>query len=278
LAKTNKTLINFYQPFSFPMSQSTIAVASETIQKFSFGQYHFNLTNTMFTTLIVCSFLILIAIILGRLIPKATTIKIGKFQSFLEIIGQNLEGFITGISGSKQASTLTFSLVGFFFGFITLSSWSGLLPGFGQLLINTANESVHVLRAPTTDLNATIALSSIAFVLIQAQGLLTLKFGYVAKFLNFSSGMNFFVGILELISEVSRLLSFSFRLFGNIFAGEVMLAIIAGMSLGTFLGVPVGLPFPSLVIALEFMVALIQAYVFCSLFLVFSNLAKEKAH
>ena len=119
----------------------------------------------------------------------------------------------------------------------------------------------------------------IAFVLIQVQGIRALKLDYLAKFINFSSPMGFVVGILELISEISRLLSFALRLFGNIFAGEVMLKIVADMSKFSFerFGF-LGLPFPSVIIALELFVALIQAYVFVALFLVFSSLAKESHH
>jgi F-type H+-transporting ATPase subunit a len=274
LNQITHTIINL----SKIMSQTSIKVASETIKEISIWNLNINITNTMLTTLIVCSLIIILGIILGAVVPKDIRIKNNKFQTFLEIIGSSLNGFISSITGSKNVSYLTFSLVGFFFCFITFSSWSGLFPGVAQLLLDFKGEQVHLLRAPTTDLNATIALSSVAFILIQLQGLLTLKFGYIAKFINFSSGMDFFVGILELISEISRLLSFSFRLFGNIFAGEVMLTIVAGMSLFTLYNIPVGLPFPSLIIGLEFLVALIQAYVFCSLFLVFSNLAKEKAH
>jgi F-type H+-transporting ATPase subunit a len=260
------------------MSKNNFSVASEVIKKIDIFGYNLELTNTMLTTILVCGFLILVALLI-RLNLNLDSQKGSKgFQNFLEFVGSMLENFIKQVSGVKKVSALMFALTGFFFSFIVLGSWVGLIPGVGQLETLHHGEEVHLFRAPTSDLNATIALSTIAFVLIQAQGIVKLKFGYLKKFFNFSSPLSFAVGLLELVSEISRLLSFSLRLFGNIFAGEVMLAIVASMSFGSLFGVPFGLPFPSFIIALEFFVALIQAYVFVALFLVFSNLAKEEAH
>jgi F-type H+-transporting ATPase subunit a len=262
------------------MSQQSISVASETVTTIQLGSYHLNITNSMLTASITCGFLILLGLIIGFAIPKNRKSKPNKFQTFIEIVGESLYNLINGINRTNKISTLLFSLCGFFFAYIAIASWAGLIPGVGQLYIkNVEDEYVHLFRASTTDLSGTVALSIIAFILIQFQGLRTLKLGYIGKFINFSSPMAFFVGLLELISEVARLLSFSLRLFGNIFAGEVMLKIVGDLSRFTIerFGF-IGLPFPSLIIALEFFVALIQAYVFVSLFLVFSSLAKEEAH
>jgi F-type H+-transporting ATPase subunit a len=262
------------------MSKNNISIASEKLSELNIFGLDFILTNTIFTTILVCSFLIIIALVAGYLIPKSNK-PISQLQTFILMIGELFVGLILSMSSNKNPNGISnrkFALVCFFFSFILFSSWAGLLPGVGQLLLNNGQESVHLLRAPTTDLNATIALSLIAFVLIQLQGIKALKFGYLKKFINLSSPMKFFVGLLELVSEISRLLSFSLRLFGNFFAGETMIAIIASMSLGSVYGFSFGLPFPSFVIALEFCVAIIQSYVFVALFLVFSDLAKEPAH
>ncbi|MFH0833775.1 MAG: F0F1 ATP synthase subunit A, partial [Patescibacteria group bacterium] len=87
----------------------------------------------------------------------------------------------------------------------------------------TAHERVFVpiFRAGSADLSFTLALAVVAVVLVQIMGLAALKFGYVKKFINFSNPIHFFVGILEIVSEFSKMISFSFRLFGNVFAGEV---------------------------------------------------------
>lgn len=123
---------------------------------------------------------------------------------------------------------------------------------------------VPLFRAGTADLNMTIALALISMTLVQVFGLRFLSAAYLSKFFNFSSPIMFFVGILELFSEVGKILSFTFRLFGNVFAGEVLLAVI--MSL---VGVIVPMPF----YGLEIFVGFIQALVFAMLSLVFFNMA-----
>ena len=126
------------------------------------------------------------------------------------------------------------------------------------------SNTVHLFRAGTADLNTTIALGLVSVVLTQYFGFKFLSLGYFSKFFNFSSPIMFFVGILELISEVGKILSFGFRLFGNVFAGEVLLAVITYLA-----GVAVPIPF----YGLEVFVGFIQALVFAMLSLVFINMA-----
>ncbi len=122
-------------------------------------------------------------------------------------------------------------------------------------------------RAPTADLNTTLALSLIAIVTIQVTGFRTIGTkAHIGKFINFSSPIDFFVGILELVGELSKIVSFAFRLFGNIVAGEILLAVIAYL-----IPLIAVLPF----YGLEIFVGFIQAYVFAILTLVFSSLAME---
>lgn len=126
---------------------------------------------------------------------------------------------------------------------------------------------VPLLRAPTSDLNTTFALAIVSMVMVHFYGMRTLGLAaHWGKFFNFSSGINAFVGLLELISDVSKIISFAFRLFGNIFAGEVLLAVV-----GSLISVPhvATLPF----YGLEIFVGFIQAFVFAILTLVFLSLA-----
>ena len=128
---------------------------------------------------------------------------------------------------------------------------------------------VPLLRAPSADLNMTFALSLATMFMVQVHGIRALGGGYFRKFWNtsghgFMKGINVFVSILELISEVSRIISFGFRLFGNIFAGEIVLATMA--FLVAFL---IPLPF----YLLEILVAAVQALVFMMLALVFFTMA-----
>jgi F-type H+-transporting ATPase subunit a len=123
-----------------------------------------------------------------------------------------------------------------------------------------------IFRPGSADLNTTLALAIVSVLATQVFGLMALKFSYLKKFFNFSSPIDFFVGFLEIISEFAKIISFAFRLFGNIFAGEVLLVVI------TFL-VPIVVPMPFY--GLELFVGLIQALVFAMLSLVFFNMATQ---
>jgi len=123
---------------------------------------------------------------------------------------------------------------------------------------------VPLFRPASADLNMTFALAIISVVVIQIVGFKSLGIGYLKKFFNFKSPITFFVGILELISEFAKIISFAFRLFGNIFAGEVLLTVMLML-------VPYFVPIPFY--GLELFVALIQAFVFAMLTLVFIKLA-----
>ena len=125
---------------------------------------------------------------------------------------------------------------------------------------------IPLFRSVYSDVNNTIALALISFFMVEFWGLRTLGFSYLGKFFNFSGAIPFFVGILELLSEFIRIISFAFRLFGNIFAGEVLILML------TFL-----LPFliVDIIYGLELFVGFIQAAVFALLTLVFAVMAVE---
>lgn len=175
--------------------------------------------------------------------------------------------FIETITGEKTREL--YPLLASFFFFIILSNWFGLLPGVGSVIleekVGAVTHIVPILRAGTADLNGTLALAIISVGLIQYYGIKYCGFvGYMKKFINLSNPINFVLGILELVSEVSRVLSFSFRLFGNVFAGEVLIAVIVFL-------IPVLASFPFLL--LEIFVGFIQALVFTMLTAVFINMA-----
>lgn len=122
------------------------------------------------------------------------------------------------------------------------------------------------LRSPASDVNTTLALGIASFFIVEFWGFQALGIGYLKKFFNFTSPINVFVGLLELLSEFIRIISFAFRLFGNIFAGEVLVLML------TFL-----MPFllVDIVYGLELFVGFIQAAVFALLTLVFAVMAVE---
>lgn len=129
-----------------------------------------------------------------------------------------------------------------------------------------SHPAVPLFRPGTADLNTTLAFGMISIIAVQLFGFHFQKFAYFGKYLNFSSPVMFFVGILEMISEFAKIISFGFRLFGNIFAGEVLLVVLTYLT-----GVIAPMPF----YGLEIFIGFIQALVFAMLSLVFFNMAAE---
>lgn len=122
---------------------------------------------------------------------------------------------------------------------------------------------VPLFRTPSADLNFTLALATLAWVYIQYQGFKALGRGYLKKFFN-TNGIMSVVGIFEFIGELVKLPAFMFRLFGNIFAGEVVLVVLAFL-------IPLFLPMPLYVF--ELFVSFIQAFIFAVLTMAFITVA-----
>lgn len=261
-----------------------ISIVAEKL--FSVGSV--SVTNSMLTTVLVSLAIVLLAILYRR----SMTLVPSRFQSIIEL---PIEMFykLTKDIAPKHVEEF-FPLVTTIFIFVLLSNWLGLVPGISGVGIQhgvddtmevhaseevvTENTEAHAeeehasitpfIRPATTDLNATFALALIAVIATHYYGIkhLGLKL-HLKKFFNFSNPMNTFVGLLELISEFSRILSFSFRLFGNIFAGEVLLMVMFSL-------IPLLVPIPF--IGLEIFVGFIQALVFGMLTLVLASVATHK--
>ncbi|NMB56480.1 F0F1 ATP synthase subunit A [Candidatus Beckwithbacteria bacterium] len=244
-----------------------ISIAAEPIFKLG----NFNITNSVFTTFFVSLFLILIALAFYQT-KKEQYPKGRSLQNIIEMLMEMLYGFYTSIVGKKTARLLFPMLTTLFF-FIVISNWSGLLPGVGSIGLWEEHHGTTVLvpffRAPTADLNTTLALALITMTFVQIQGFSAHSLGYLKKFFNFKNPILTFVGLLEIISELVKIISFAFRLFGNIFAGEVLLAVMAFL-------IPVIASIPFL--GLEIFVGVIQALVFVMLTLVFTAGAREAHH
>lgn len=244
-----------------------ISVAAEPI--FEIGPLV--VTNSLLTSWVVVASLILFALWFSQK-PLKDKPESFSLQNIMEIIIGGLYGFFIQVIGEKNAKRF-FPLVATFFFYILLSNWFVLLPSVGSLGIWQVHEGENVLvpffRAPTADINNTLALAVISMFMVQYYGLNTLGAKYIRKFLNFSNPINFSVGILELIGEFTKIISFSFRLFGNVFAGEVLLMVMAFL-------LPFLAPIPFM--GLEVFVGLIQALVFMMLTLVFLQMATEENH
>ncbi len=243
-----------------------ISVAAEKI----FSIFGFPVTNSMLVAWIVMSLLIILSLIATRktnLVPRG-------LQNLFESVFEEMLKLVDSVMGDRKQSLKFFPLIATIFIFVLLGNWLGLLPGVGSIGIWEHHEGREVLvpflRSTAADLNFTLALAVISVVTVQVVGILSLGFlKYTSKFINFSSPLNFFVGVLELISEVAKLISFSFRLFGNIFAGEVLLTVM-------FFLVPYVVPLPFMMF--EVFVGFIQAMVFSMLTLVFLKIATIEAH
>jgi F-type H+-transporting ATPase subunit a len=228
------------------------------------------ITNSVLTAAILYIGLIGFAIYFSRqklaLVPASRSL-----QNVLEIVVDGLMGLFRSAAGEKARQF--FPLAATFFVFILLGNWIGLLPGFGSIgiwkTINGEQELIPLFRGVTADINTTLALALISVGAIQYYGLKATGFHYLNKYINFKSPIYTFVGLLEILSEFAKIISFAFRLFGNIFAGEVLLTVIS--SLIPFL---VNLPF----YGLEIFVGFIQALVFVMLTLVLLKVATESQH
>lgn len=221
----------------------------------------FPVTNGLFLALLIFLFLGVLAVILRS---KLSFIP-GALQNIVEMMIDGALGLMDSVLGNRKTSERYLPLVFTIFLFVLFSNWFGLVPGVGSITIGHGAEAVPLLRSPASDLNFTLALALIAVTLVNvlAVAAIGLK-GRLSVFFNFKGPIDFFVGILELISEFAKIISFSFRLFGNVFAGEVLLAIMAFL-------VPYLVPLPFMF--LEIFVGFIQAFIFGMLTLVFVAMA-----
>jgi len=219
------------------------------------------ITNSMILSWIASILLILLSMIATNKISIIPS----KIQNFFEMIVEALLNLANSVLENEEATNKYFPLVATLFIFILTNNWLGLLPGVGTIgfFHNVHGESVLIplLRSGNADLNMTIALSIVTMVAVQIFGMATIgTIKHAKKFFNFSNPIHFFVGILELVGEFAKIVSFSFRLFGNVFAGEVLLLVV-----GFLVAYIAPLPF----MFLELFVGFIQALVFAMLALVF---------
>ena len=238
-----------------------ISIAAETILEIG----GFPITNTIILAWTVMGLLAVFgATATYRLAPVP-----GGVQNVAEALIEKLYGFVKGVIGTDRDTEKVFPVIVTFFIFILLSNWLGLIPGVGTIGFGEEHDGRHVLvpflRAPASDLNTTLAFAAISVIITNIFGISAIGFfKHFGKFINFRSPLGFFIGILETIAEIAKIISFSFRLFGNVFAGEVLLIVIAAL-------VPYIAPIPFL--GLELFVGFIQALVFSMLTLVFIKVA-----
>ncbi len=234
-------------------------------------------TNTMVNAWIA----LIIFFVLGLVARRSVLLRPKKLQNTIEYFLEILLGYFDQVTGDRKKTIRFLPIVGSIFFFILLSNWLGLLPGTGSISVG----HTFLLRPANTDLNLTIAMAVVAVVSSHVFGFMALGFfTHANKFVQlgtlwkslrkgpiaiFTAIVELAVGLIEIVSEMSKVLSLSLRLFGNIFAGEVLMSVIISI-------VSVLLPTPFML--LEVMVGLIQAAVFSILTLVYLTVASSKPH
>ncbi len=239
----------------------------------------FVVTNSLLTSWIVVLLIIILCLFVNRSIKKVP----GKIQSVFEMVVEKFLDMFDSLTGSRETSTKFFPFVFTFFLFILISNWIALIPGFGTIgqVVEAQGQKIFIpyTRGVMADVNTTLALALVGVTASHLIGVTYIGFWrYINKFINLEAlaeiprkmwrdpsvflinPIKIFTGMIEIVSEFAKVASLSFRLFGNIFAGEVLLAVVAGF-------LAFGLPLPFMF--LELLVGLIQALIFALLVLAY---------
>lgn len=240
------------------------------------------ITNAMVNGWIAVVFFVGVAFIASRrkgLVPKG-------IHNFFEAVVEFLLTEIEKVTGDFKKAKQFLPIVGTIFLFILFSNWLGLLPGTGSIGVWGIHEGhtalIPLLRPAASDLNLTLAIALFAVIGSHIFGLMSIgPMSHISKFFNvrgifraFKKGpvavvvaiIEFGVGLIEIVSEIAKVVSLSLRLFGNIFAGEVLLTVMLGL-VAYFVPVPF--------MFLEILVGLIQATVFAMLTLAYLTVATD---
>jgi F-type H+-transporting ATPase subunit a len=258
-------------------------LGAETPEFLSSSFLHW-LTNSILVTAIVLGVIVWIV----RSCTRRIEVIPGTAQNFLEAVVEGFYGAVDGLLGHKLAHK-AFPLLGTLFIFILISNWFGLLPGVGSIGWHEGEKFIPLLRPGTADMNMTIAMAAVSMILwfiwtMQVTGpvafikeLFGVKGGMKGPILFLLVPLFLFVGVLEVVSILVRPVSLSLRLYGNVFAGENMLATM--INIGHLFHAPdwlchvlsciVPVPF----YFLELLIGFLQAMVFTLLVLVYLQLS-----
>lgn len=246
----------------FPAPHTIIELTDEHASS-GLVTFHPSISSTIITQWLVMAIVLIGVILLTRgnkLIP-------GRAQNFFEWFYEFLSDFGVGLAGAASKPYIPLFIA--FFLLIVFSNWIGLIPPVGR---------IPQLRAPSSDVNITLGLALVSFVIFEVEGFRKLGVrGYLSKFFplqEFRNGVGagviaLFVGLVELMLEFVKPITLSMRLFGNIYGGEVALGVITALTITI---IPVAL------VGLEVMLNAIQALIFSVLTLMFIVLAIESHH
>lgn len=238
----------------------------------------FPITNSLLTSWVAVFLILILSIIIRAKNSRIPSV----FQSFVEMIINGALSMMDLVTNDREKSKRVFPVIFSIFIFILINNWLGLLPGLGSITY----DGVALLRGGTADLNTTLALGLFSVISANIFGVIVVGgWNYFNKFINIKAlieipgkirrdptivlvnPITFFVGLIEIVSEIAKVASLSFRLFGNIFAGEVLIASISAL-------VAYGVPLPFMF--LEVIVGIIQALIFSILTLVYYTIASTE--
>lgn len=245
----------------------------------------FAVTNSLLNSWLAVLIIVVLAFFIRKSIKKVPK----GLQNAVEMVVDGALNLCDSVTNSRKKSLKVFPIVFSLFVFILINNWLGLLPGVGSIGYVEGGTFIPYLRGGTADMNTTLALALFAVVGANIFGIVSVGiWKYFNKFVNLKSfieipgkiktdksillvnPIKFFVGLIEIVSEIAKIASLSFRLFGNIFAGEVLLSSIA-----VIFAYLLPLPF----IFLEIIVGIIQALIFSMLTLVYFSVAStDEAH
>lgn len=269
-----------------PLEEEYSEEVSHEVTLFAEPVFHiggFTVTNALLNSWIVVVALTIIAILLGRKVKKIPS----RIQGLAETVIEGAMTMADSVTNDRKKTLKIFPLVFAVFLFVLVNNWLGMFPGVGSIgfIEQEGGHSVFVplLRGATADFNTTLALALMSVIGANVFGVLMIGgWNYLNKFVNLKSlgqipgqlktnpasvlvnPIKFFVGLIEIVGEVAKVASLSFRLFGNVFAGEVLLTSIA-----VIFAFAVPIPF----LFLEVIVGLIQALIFAMLTLVYFTVA-----
>ena len=267
-------------PAIFQVPKPTVELPAEPVAHIG----HFSVTNT----LIASWFTIIVLVVLSFILTRKMQLIPGKRQAMAEAIVEGLLNFVESVAGKKQ-SRMLFPGVATIFLYVISNAYLALFPFFGSIgIIEHDGKFAPLFRAANTDVNVPLSIAIMSFIFVETWGMRALGvLHYVSEFVNvrqMGQGfkelfagqvktavmnivfgfINLFVGVLEIFSHLTRMLSFTFRLFGNMTAGEILILVSSFLIPAVF-----SIPF----YGLELLIGLIQALIFSGLTLVFGTIA-----
>lgn len=236
--------------------------------------FDFGFISISSSTLLIGVILVLLLVLAYRV--RRFSIVPSKFQIVVESLFEGMYSLLDTITNDRKVTEKIFPIVGSILTFIAISNLIGLIPGIEQLTW----EGKELLRTPTSDFSTTFSLALgtvlvVNFISLRKKGVLE----YLNQFFNFKgliqgfkkgigpglvSVVEFFVGVMDIVGELVKVVSLSLRLFGNMYAGQILTIILLGIF---------SLALPSLWLAMNIFVGILQAVVFASLVTAYYMLA-----